>query len=110
MGTILALAIVSSLASAADATRPAESAEAQTAPAAEVAELGGAWRKTARGPFGAVDMPGGWTGTELVVVDPEQKRRAAAYYPALDSWRTIARPPWASTCLSVGTSSRIGAT
>ncbi len=46
-----------------------------------------------RAPFGATGMPGGWTGTEVVVVDPRQKRRAAAYYPSIDTWRTIARPP-----------------
>jgi len=56
--------------------------------------LGGTWRRMARAPFGAVGVPGGWTGEELIVVDPEQKRRAAAYDPATDTWRTIARPPW----------------
>ena len=56
--------------------------------------LGGSWRRMARAPFGAVGVPGGWTGSELIVIDPDQKRRAAAYDPATDTWRAIARPPW----------------
>jgi hypothetical protein len=60
----------------------------------EATVLGGAWRRMARAPFGAVGAPGGWTGSELIVVDPQQKRRAAAYDPATDTWRAIARPPW----------------
>jgi hypothetical protein len=48
----------------------------------------------ARAPFGAIGAPGGWTGSELVAVDPERKRQAAAYDPRADTWRRIARAPW----------------
>ena len=72
---------------------PSPSLDLEAVAPPEPAVLGGAWRRTAAGPFGGIDLPGGWTGTEIVVVDPEQKRRAAAYYPALDTWRAIARPP-----------------
>ncbi|MGI8794625.1 MAG: hypothetical protein ACR2H3_15875 [Acidimicrobiales bacterium] len=57
------------------------------------ADLGGIWRRMAQGPFGDIGVPGGWTGSELVVVDPEGKRRAAAYDPLGDAWREVARPP-----------------
>ena len=57
-------------------------------------ELGGTWRPMTPGPFGAVGVPGGWTGSELIVVDPDQERRAAAYDPDNDTWRAIAQPPW----------------
>jgi hypothetical protein len=96
--TLLALAMLSGLAYAADDPSPPASPsappEAQASPASEPQGLGGNWRRMARGPFGAVGVPGGWTGLELIVVDPEQKRRAAAWDPVTDTWRTIARPPW----------------
>lgn len=80
-------------ATATDEAEPAASPGVQASPSAEALEIDGAWGRMARAPFGAIATPGGWTGTELVVVDPEQKRRAAAYYPSIDTWRTIARPP-----------------
>lgn len=56
-------------------------------------ELGGTWRRMSAASFGAIDAPGGWTGTELVLVDPDDKRRATSYLPALDSWSNVAKPP-----------------
>jgi heat shock protein HslJ len=56
--------------------------------------LGGSWRRMARGTIAAVGAPGGWTGSDLIVVDPERRRRAAAYDPVADTWRAIAQPPW----------------
>ena len=90
---VLALSLLSGAVSAADETQPTASPEPSAAPATEAVPSEGTWGRTSRAPFGAIDVSGGWTGTELVVVDPEQKRRAAAYYPSLDSWRTVSRPP-----------------
>lgn len=69
-------------------------ADEEMEPAADLEGLGGTWRRMRPAPFATVDAPGGWTGTELVVLDPERRRDAAAYDPATDRWRTIARPPW----------------
>ena len=102
---LLAFAVIvtASPISAQEDVAESTSPEAEIAsPVAEVAspepvlppkDLGGAWRRTAAGPFGANDLPGGWTGKELIVVDPEGRRRAAAYRPTLDRWETLARPP-----------------
>ena len=96
--TALALLLVVAVAS--PVTAQDESApplETELTPDSELAmgvqELGGAWRKMAAAPFGAVDVPGGWTGTELVIVDPDEKRRATSYLPALDAWSNVAKPP-----------------
>lgn len=91
--TALAGVLVAAVAGSAlgqDQASPAPSPE-PTATAIEA--LGGAWRRTAAAPFGAIAVPGGWTGTELVLADPTGKRRAASYLPALDSWSRVARPP-----------------
>lgn len=93
--TLLALSVSVAPASAQEEAPPSPSASPTAElPALEVAELGGGWRRTPAGPFGAIDLPGGWTGTEVVVVDPDQKRRAASYNPGLDLWDQAARPPW----------------
>jgi hypothetical protein len=65
-----------------------------TAAGVAATDLGGTWRPMARAPFGGVGVPGGWTGEELIVIDPEGKRQAAAYDPSADAWQTIARPSW----------------
>ena len=72
---------------------PSPTASQPPAEASPSEELGGDWRRLAAAPFGAFDLPGGWTGIELVIVDPETRRRAASYLPALDSWSAVARPP-----------------
>ncbi len=46
----------------------------------------------AESPFAVTSGSGGWTGTELVVADGEN-RKVAAYDPAADSWRTLPDPP-----------------
>jgi N-acetylneuraminic acid mutarotase len=62
------------------------------------------WRTLAPSPLAPSQRPiGAWTGRELIVLvsglDPDGKpypsrlARAAAYEPATDSWRRIARPP-----------------
>ncbi len=89
----LALSLPPALASAQEEPSPLPSPGAEVLPL-ETAGLGGGWRRTPVGPFGAIDMPGGWTGTEVVVVDPDQKRRAATYNPGLDLWDQAAPPPW----------------
>jgi len=89
IATLLAIPV-----SAQDEASPSPSPEAESVPVIEVEELGGAWRRTPAGPFGTIDLPGGWTGTEVVVVDPVGKRRAATYNPRLDVWDEAARPPW----------------
>ena len=76
----------------ADSASPAPEA-APPEPTLPVKELGGVWRRIPAGPFGAADLPAGWTGTELVIVDPEDRRRAAAYRPSLDRWEAVAKPP-----------------
>ena len=74
-----------------DDPSPAGSAEPDAA--SEPEPLSGTWRRISAAPFGAVDAPGGWTGTELVIADPAGKRRATSYLPALDSWSNVTKPP-----------------
>lgn len=63
-----------------------------------------AWRTLARSPLAPEQSPlGAWTGRELILVVsgldtdgrpyPASFARAAAYDPATDTWRRIARPP-----------------
>ncbi|MEX1296012.1 MAG: hypothetical protein AB1Z67_07560 [Candidatus Limnocylindrales bacterium] len=89
--TTLLVATLAVPASSQEVALPSPSSEAGAA--APVEELGGTWRRMAAAPFGAVEVPGGWTGTELVLADPIGKRRAASYLPALDRWSAVARPP-----------------
>ena len=91
--TLLALSVSVAPVSAQEEASPSASPTAEL-PSFEVAELGGGWRRTPVGPFGAIELPGGWTGTEVVVIDPDQQRRAASYNPGLDLWDQAARPPW----------------
>ncbi len=91
LAALLAALLAASPVSAQEAEPATPSPE--PAPTAKPKDLGGAWRRTAAGPFGAVDLPGGWTGTELIVADPVERRRAAVYLPTLDRWNTVAKPP-----------------
>ncbi|MEX1334347.1 MAG: hypothetical protein AB1Z66_03520, partial [Candidatus Limnocylindrales bacterium] len=61
--TTLLVATLAVPASSQEVASPSPSSEAGAA--APVEELGGTWRRMAAAPFGAVEVPGGWTGTEL---------------------------------------------
>lgn len=93
--------LIASGVAAQDESSPLPSPSPTTSPVAELTdevvvepeELGGTWRRMSAAPFGAIDVPGGWTGTELVLLDPDDKRRATSYLPALDRWSNLAKPP-----------------
>lgn len=76
------------------APEPAPSAPATgPTPGERPTGVSGTWRRVANAPFASDRASGGWTGTEAIVVAQGRARPAAAYDPATDTWRRIARPP-----------------
>ena len=75
----------------------------------EGTDLGGAWRRMARAPFGAVGVPGGWTGEELIVVDPRAEATSRRLRPG-DRYVACDRPSaMAGRSLQPGHLDRLGA-
>ena len=99
----LVLALVAGVLTAPQATLGADPTVApEPAPSAPAAvstrgerptDVSGTWRRVANAPFASERPSGGWTGTEAIVVAQGQQRPAAAYDPASELWRRIARPP-----------------